>query len=248
MGDREREVLGRIMARLGRGEEVAVFDLLTRFGAPVRATLAAIAGDRGHRHLRGDDLDALTVEACFVIGRRARGWRPDGALPWTWARHRLVNLVDDWAGARTGPWRDHGGEPGGEPGAGAVDHAPARAYTGPEPDVLDTLGRLARRNPRCALLLAALVEAVPLVDREVLLRYVQQQAAGDPSPSHTVAADLGLPPPVVRQRACRARRRLRRVVECDPRFAELAGISLLVPSAGADSARAHPARGVAKAA
>lgn len=227
MDDDERERLGRIMARLRLGEEVAVFDLLAQFGAAVRATLAAIARDRGHRHLRGDDLDALTVEACFVIGRRARGWRPDGALPWTWARHRLGNLVDDWAGARTRPWRDHRGRPGAE----AVDHAPARAYTGPEPDVVDTLGRLAGRNPRCALLLAALVEAVPLVDRDVLLRYVQQQAAGDPSPSHTVAADLGLPPPVVRQRACRARRRLRRVVEYDPRFAELAGISLLGPGA-----------------
>ncbi len=216
-----RDRLGAIMARLRHGDEAAVFDLLTQFGPPIRAALAAIARDRRHHHLVDGDLDALTAEACFVLGRLARGWRPDGALPWTWARHRLVNLVDDWSGARTDPWPAHD----------VAEAVPARPYAGPEPDAVDTLQRLAASDRRCALLLSALVEAVPVAEREVLLRYAQQQAAGDPSPSHTVAADLGLAPPVVRQRASRARRRLREVVEHDARFAGLAGLSLLVPPA-----------------
>lgn len=214
-----RNRLAGIMARLRDGDEAAVFDLLARFGDPIRAAIAAIARERRCHHLGPDDLDDLAAEACFMLGRLARGWQPDGALPWSWARHRLVNLIDDWSGARTIPFDDHA--PRSDRTAGAL------AYQGPEPEALDTLERLAVHDSRCALLLAALVEAVPTADREVLLRYAQQQAAGDPSPAHTVAADLGLSPPIVRQRACRARRRLRRVIEHDPRFAGLSGMTLI---------------------
>jgi hypothetical protein len=62
---------------------------------------------------------------------------------------------------------------------------------------------------------------------EVFLRYRVQQQSGDPSPSDTVAHELGLHPPAVRQVASRARRKLRKVIDNDPTFAGLGSIDLL---------------------
>jgi hypothetical protein len=46
-------------------------------------------------------------------------------------------------------------------------------------------------------------------DRQVFAEYLLQQSHGDPSPSHTVAAILGLTPANVRQIVCRVRGRVR---------------------------------------
>ncbi|CAN5186395.1 hypothetical protein BH18ACT4_BH18ACT4_12080 [soil metagenome] len=216
---RRLQRLAEIMGRLAECDDAAVFALLVEFGDSIRAALAHIARQRGYRRLDADDLDGLTADACFVLGRLGRGWRPDGALPWTWARHRLVNLVDDWAGPRTRPYDD----------ARCAVQAPALAWADDDPDAAGTLAGLAGGDRRCALLVDALALAVPGDDHEVFLRYAMQVASGDPSPSHTVGAELGLKPPAVRQRASRARRRLSQVVASQPRFASLTDIALLAP-------------------
>jgi hypothetical protein len=215
----ERAELVEIMGRLREGDEAAVFMLMDRFGPPIRRALAAMARERGYRP-NADDLTELTVDACLLLAQIARGWRPDGALPWTWARKRLVNLVDEWAGPRCVPLDDADLESavGGEP------------WTGHEPEPLDTLELLAACDDRCGLLLGALRESVPASDRDVYLRYAVQLESGDPAPSTTVGAELGLRPPAVRKRASRARQRLQQRVASDSRFADLEGIRLLTPS------------------
>jgi DNA-directed RNA polymerase specialized sigma24 family protein len=94
-------------------------------------------------------------------------------------------------------------------------------------DVSTALSALASDDERCALLLEALEVAVSPTDAEVLLRLRVQLDSGDPSPSHTIAGELGVNAPAIRQRASRARRRLADVIRSDPRYAAIAGIALL---------------------
>jgi hypothetical protein len=59
-----------------------------------------------------------------------------------------------------------------------------------------------------------------------LLDYCIQKDQGDPSPAHTLAERYGVTPDALRQRVCRGRRRLRAVVDADPRFEALSGLAL----------------------
>jgi hypothetical protein len=54
-----------------------------------------------------------------------------------------------------------------------------------------------------------------------------QLDSGDPSPSHTVADELGVLAPAIRQRASRARRKLAEVIRSEARYAPIADIALL---------------------
>jgi hypothetical protein len=228
MDEHARERLTVVMAQLAAGDDAAVAALYLEFGATVRASLAAIARARGRR-IPADDLDGLTIDACLALRRVARGWRPDGSLPWTWARNRLVALVDAYVAPGSHPVVDfddlEAAAPSPTTAVGDVD----------DDDPLDLLAILAESNQRLGLLADALNKAVPPGEGRTLLRYALQHRAGDPSPSHTVAAQLGLRPPAVRQRVSRARRRLADVVANDPRYAPLTDIALL--SGPAASAR-----------
>jgi hypothetical protein len=53
-------------------------------------------------------------------------------------------------------------------------------------------------------------------DRRIVVEYLQQQAAGDPSPSHTVGRMFELAPATVRQVCSRALRKVRAVLGGDP--------------------------------
>jgi hypothetical protein len=211
-------VLEAIMGRLRSGDEGAWVSLYREFAADIGAVIAHIARSQGVRRLHDDDREALTIDACLALGRLAPGWDPaGGALPWRWARHRLVALV----AAHLGRF----GDPVDFDELEAEVQPPA--WTGVEHDAVDTLAALADRNQQCALLADALGHAASRRDTEVLLRYAIQLRAGDPSPSHTVGAELGLRPPAVRQAARRARTRLASVVTRDPRYAQLAELALL---------------------
>jgi DNA-directed RNA polymerase specialized sigma24 family protein len=213
-----RERLVAIMARAAE-DESAVASLYLEFGQEIGGVVRFLAARRGGAHLDEDDIDSLTFDACFVLVRLARSWRADGgALPWTWARQRLEALVCDWIGPANTPLSS-------EEQLGA---APAVFEA-----VLDdgaagtTLSALAAGDERCALLFEALTEAVSATDAEVLLRLRVQLDSGDPSPSHTVADELGVQAPAIRQRASRARRRLAEVIRSEPRYAPIADIALL---------------------
>jgi hypothetical protein len=92
--------------------------------------------------------------------------------------------------------------------------------------VLDRLVRDGRR-PALVALREGLAAVVTERDAELVLLYVQQQASGDPSPSHTVARMVGRRPDAVRQAFHRARNRLRRLALTDRRFRPLLALPFL---------------------
>jgi hypothetical protein len=194
--------------------------LYLEFGPDVGRVVRFLVRRAGGRHWDDDDLAGLTFDACQAIAALARSWRPDGAaLPWVWARGRIAGLVADAVGPPCDPL------PSFEDGLGAAPPLVTGVRDGD--DVAGSLTVLAGRDERCARLGDALGGALTERDAEVLLRYRIQQQSGDPAPSETVAAELGLRPPTVRQVASRARRKLAAAVADNPSYASLAGIALL---------------------
>ncbi|MDY7102049.1 MAG: hypothetical protein S0880_12745, partial [Actinomycetota bacterium] len=153
----------------------------------------------------------------FELEALAPGWDPDGALPWVWGRRALRAAVVSEAGHPSVDLDD------------AEAAAECRAGPGAEPVAAAevSLAELAGRDGRVALL----VEAIDLVgsarDAAVHTEFRIQRAAGDPSPSHTVADATRLRPDNVRQIDCRMRRKLRRLVDRDPRYAPLSDLAWL---------------------
>jgi hypothetical protein len=105
---------------------------------------------------------------------------------------------------------------------------------------LAVLGRVAGQagEPAVVALHRALAVACSPADGELVLRYLQHKAAGDPSPSHTVGDQLGRRPDAVRQAYHRSRTRLRRLALADHRYRPLLCLPFLAdhPAAGAEEA------------
>jgi DNA-directed RNA polymerase specialized sigma24 family protein len=222
MDDERRAALGRIMGAL-RSAEAAVIELYQEFHEEIGQVVGFLARRR-LPSISPDDLEALVFDACLALARVAPSWRSDaGALPWVWARGRIVALVEAALPLRSCALPDEEDLPASPPTLGSA--------CPDDPDVGMVLARLAERDHRVALLAVAMHESVGLRDGGIWLRYRIQQQAGDPSPANTVADELGLRPPTVRQRASRARRRLARHVSSDPRFAPLADLPLLAGAA-----------------
>jgi DNA-directed RNA polymerase specialized sigma24 family protein len=221
-----REQLARIMAAIPH-DEAAVVTLFIHFGDDIGRVVHHLVlrhlASRPGRRLPDDEVDDLTLEACFELARVAGGWRADGgALPWVWARARIERVVADHFGPLTVPLADDD-----DLAATGLDRAAAAAVHD-DGSFADALATLAEGDSQCALLLTAIDEQLGRDEAEVLFRYRVQQQAGDPSPAHTVGHELGLRPPTVRKRVSRARQRLADAVATDPRFASLDGLALLV--------------------
>jgi hypothetical protein len=118
-----------------------------------------------------------------------------------WARRQLQHRVAEAAGQLAFP-------------IDTVDPPEPTPITAPlDPDPLETLHQLARRDQRCAALAHAARDHPR--DMRVFLLLRQQNSQGDPSPAGTVGRELGLSPVVVRKAASRQRARLR-VTALDP--------------------------------
>jgi DNA-directed RNA polymerase specialized sigma24 family protein len=209
----------------------APWDLLNGFGDQIAANLRRLARADGLR-LDADEIEGLTADACLEIVAVARTWRPDGgALPWTYARGRLRALLHRHAGPALAALPDV--EPADPRNWGAA--APADD----EPS-LAVLGRVAAAagEPAVVALERALAVICSPADAELVLRYLQHKAAGDPSPSHTVGAQLGRRPDAVRQAYHRARTRLRRLALADHRFRPLLCLPFLADHPSTDAGRA----------
>ena len=213
-----RERLAEIMAAAVDDESAAV-TLYLEFEDEIGGVIRYLVPRRGGAHLDDDDVDGIVFDACVILARLARSWRPDGgALPWNWARRRLDTLVCERIGPLTRPLVR-------EEQLGAARETFAAMLD--DGSVASALTTLADVDDRCALVLEMLEKAVSPKDAEVLLRLRVQHDSGDPSPSHTVADELGLLAPAIRQRASRARRKLAEVIRSEPRYAPLADIALL---------------------
>lgn len=217
-----RAELDSIMAT-ATDDGAAPWALLAAFGDEIGATLRALARADGLAgRIDADELDGLVADACVVIVGVAGSWRPDGgALPWTYARPRLLALLRRHAGPIMAPLPP-------------VDPADPRNWGGTTPvDSDDSLVVLASAaaapaaEPAVGALHEALTATCTPDDGELVLRYLQHKAAGDPSPSHSVGAQLGRHPDAVRQAFCRARTRLRRLALAEHRFRCLLGLPFL---------------------
>lgn len=208
-----------IMARLAAGDTAAIFTLAEHHGHRVAGVVRRQLRTCGVEVIGPDDLQSLVLDACMELHAVAPAWRPGGALPWWWAEGRIRGVVNRWVGIHADPLDEHWARADGE-----VEPAAPSS----EVSLVDAFSRLVAEDPRVRLVAeaarAARVDDVALV---CLLDYQVQQVQGDPSPAHTLAARYGTTPDAMRQRICRGRNRLRRVVASDPRFAALADLELV---------------------
>lgn len=208
-----------IMARLAAGDTAAIFALAEHHGHRVAGVVRRRLRACGVEVVHPDDLQSLVLDACMELHAVAPAWRPGGALPWWWAEGRIRGVVNRWVGVHADALDEHRGhaEREDDPAAPSTEHPLAEAFA-----------RLVAEDPRVELVAeaarAARVDDVALV---CLLDYRIQQGQGDPSPARTLAERYGTTPDAMRQRICRGRRRLRQVVETDPRFAALADLELV---------------------
>ena len=209
----------QIMARLAAGDTAAVFALAEHHGNRIAGVVRRQLRSCGVDAVHPDDVRSLVLDACMELLAVAPAWRPGGALPWWWAQGRIRAAVVRWVGVHA----DALDESWVDPGAESPPPAPSQ-----EDSLAAAFARLVEADPRVRLVAeaahAARVDDVALV---CLLDYRIQQEQGDPSPAHTLAERYGVSPEALRQRISRGRRRLREVVETDPRFSSLADFALV---------------------
>ena len=208
-----------IMARLVAGDPAAVFTLFERHGhrvaGVVRRQLARCSVDDVAR----EDLQSLVLDACMELLQVAEAWRPGGALPWWWAEGRIRAVVIGWVGVHADSVDDH---------LDSIERGEEFHAATDEDEVAQTFARLVDEVPLVGLVAeAARVARVDELILHCMLDYRVQQDQGDPSPAHTLAPRYGVSPDALRQRVSRGRKRLRAVVDDDPRFAPIADFVLV---------------------
>lgn len=204
--------LDQIMAGMGSGDAAFLFAFIEAFGPKVRWVVRGILEGMGRRDLTHDqaEIDGLTLDACDVIFRRAGGWRPGGAAPWTWAFKAIRSEVARSIGHRVVEFDAE------------ILECEVDSHGGVVADLAgDDLDALIARHPRVGLLDQAIRSAGSHRDQQVYWEYRIQQGLGDPSPALTVAARFGLRPDNVRQICRRHGQKVWRAVTTDPRFVEL---------------------------
>jgi hypothetical protein len=189
------------MAGMAAGDASLLWTFLDAFGDRLAAVVRGALRDF-HREDVARDADAvhgLVLDVAFVLFDRAHGWRPGCAAPWHWARAAVRAEVANRIGHRT--------EVLDLDRLDRVDREPVTLPASVEGSA--ALDRLAARHPEVAAFTERLDAVASPRDRQVFAEYLLQQSHGDPSPSHTVAAILGLTPANVRQIVCRVRGRVR---------------------------------------
>jgi DNA-directed RNA polymerase specialized sigma24 family protein len=189
--------LDRVMARLAAGDVAYAVTLATGCARPIARLVRTLLCEMGRRDLARDrdEVAGLVLDACFVIADRAGGWRPGGASPWVWARFAIRAEVARSIGHRCVELDDH-----------------RHDEREPEPvDIVD-YDELVERDARFASFDDVLRGCTSERDRRIVVEYVQQQSAGDPSPAITVGHMFGLEPATVRQVFSRAMRKVRKVL------------------------------------
>ncbi len=208
-----------IMARLVAGDTAAVFTLLEHHGHRVAGVVRRQLRRCGVDEIAGEDLQSLVLDSCMELLQVASAWRPGGALPWWWAEGRIRAVVNGWVGVYADCLDDH---------VETVEDGEVFYAASEECEIADTFARLVDEIPLVGLVAeAARVAKIDELILHCLLDYQVQQDQGDPSPAHTLAPRYGVSPDALRQRVSRGRKRLRAVVDHDPRFAPIADFVLV---------------------
>ena len=208
-----------IMARLAAGDDAAIFVLAEHHGHRVAGVTRRQLARCGIDRVDPDELQSLVIDACIELRAVAQAWRPGGALPWWWAEGRIRAVVNGWVGVHADNLDDH---------VESVEDGEVFHAATEEDEIAETFARLVDEVPLVGLVAEAAREA--RIDELILLcllDYRVQQDQGDPSPAHTLAPRYGVSPDALRQRVSRGRKRLRAVVDTDPRFAPIADFVLV---------------------
>jgi hypothetical protein len=146
-----------------------------------------------------DDILDLTLDAAVELGKLARAWNPDGALPWVWARRRITGLVHDHIGTF----------------ARELDETHLELeeplHVVPFDDPRGALRALAGRHPSAHHLDRRLTAVASDRDADIWLDVQLEKAAGNRSPAVTVAANHDMRPDAVRKVVQRVGERLNAV-------------------------------------
>jgi len=193
--------LDRVMARLAAGDMAYAVTLAKGCERPIARLVRTLLCEMGRRDLAHDrdEVAGLVLDACFVIADRSGGWRPGGAPPWVWARFAIRAEVARSIGHRCVELDD-------------------RRHDEREPEPVDIVDydELVERDARFASFDDVLRGCTSERDRRIVVEYLQQQSAGDPSPAITVGRMFGLESATVRQVFSRAMRKVRTVLGDEP--------------------------------
>jgi hypothetical protein len=164
-------------------------------------------------------LDELTRSAVVDVAGLAGSWRPDGgALPWNWARQRVIagafNALGGLCDSLT-PDED----------AERREEVAPPIETVDDGDLAEALTRLAGCVPEAEMLQSGLCQVASERDRMIWLEYVAEQAVGNPAPAGPVARAYGLTESNVRKIVQRVRKALRELAVGDPSYQALGRFS-----------------------
>lgn len=196
--DTLRAAVTEVMSRLATGDRDAVWDLHDLAERPLVRILRAEAR-RIDVRIGDDDVYDLTLDAAIDLGKLARSWNPDGALPWVWARRRITALVHEHVGTFADELDD----------AHLELEAPRAVARVEAPR--EVLRDAARRHPAAHELEQRLTAAASERDAEIWLGVQLEKASGNRSPAVTVATDHGMRADAVRKVVQRVSQRLEEV-------------------------------------
>lgn len=194
-GDELRERVVAVMARLAAGEQQAVWELHD-IAMPWLTRILRAEARRIDVRIGEEDVFDLTLDAAIDLGRLARSWKPDGALPWVWARQRIAALVHEHVGTFARELDETHLDVEAPVAVRSID------------DARGALRSLARHHPAAQQLELHLESVASERDAEIWLGVQIERAAGNRSPAVTVGADHDLRPDAVRKVVQRVSERL----------------------------------------
>jgi hypothetical protein len=89
--DAFRAAVTQAMADIVAGDSSATWRL-HELSAPAVRAMAFGEARRIGVWLSDDDLEEVHIDVTLDLARRARSWSPGGALPWNWARRRVLSM------------------------------------------------------------------------------------------------------------------------------------------------------------
>lgn len=180
--------------RIRRDDPQGIWDLHELARPALRGMLAAEARRVG-AWLGRDDLESLAVDAILALVDVIGPWRPGGALPWRWGRHRVLAVVHQHLGTFTRPLDEE------------VEALPAPPVVATVDESRAALRSLAARHAGARQLEEQLA-ALPERHGDLWLAFQMEKGSGNSSPAVTVGAEQGMQPAAVRKAVQRVNERL----------------------------------------
>lgn len=184
-----------LMRRIAADDDDAVWELL-ELARPSLEKMLLREARRLSVHLSADDLCGMVTECVLDLADLADAWKPTGALPWVWARHRMLAHVHRHIGVFADPLDE-----------ALIEREEPQRVEGID-DPLAVLESAAQRHPAARGLLDQLRRVASDRDARIWLGIRLERASGNRSPAVTIGADHGMRPEAVRKAYQRVGERL----------------------------------------